>query len=385
MYKSIIFLIAVFLFTGCDGSTPKIEETVPDNNTSLNSSFEFYNFAELGTIVGGDVTISSRDEQNVFYTTTTDENGTYPVNPIELLENIDNLVSERPKYILVTVQNGTDIDVNDDGIPDEDGGKTLYGKIKALYKLETITTQGGLVINLLSTPVAEILHKEEVLDDEKVSSVIKNIGAKDVNEDGQIDNKDIYNYRMVDDNSSLEDKLRTEYLQYIHDDDTVKIEEVTKELKQEFNIITYNYTISNEIASISLKKTNNESTIYYGLNLKDKEVLNEIYTSNITLNKNDYIVYKECINSKCSPINFLAFNGSEVKNYFIQSVESNIYEDVEYMNNLRKSINEKAEEVQNIEGTLEVKKEELEDIQKEIEELKEQIENNNEIINTEYL
>jgi hypothetical protein len=357
-----------------DNNSSENNNSTENNNTNIadNNDFKFYNLAELGTIVNGDVSISSRDEQYDFYTSTTDENGFYSVDPIKLLENVDNRLNTRPTYVLVTVQNGTDIDVNDDGIADADGGKPLLGKIKALYKLDTITTQGGLAVNLLSTPIAEALKNEEFLDEDKFNDVVEKFGVKDINEDGVVDNKDIYQYRMVDNNSSLEDKLRTELLNHIHMNDTSKISEVTNELKQEFGIITYNYTINGSTALIQLNPTNNLANIQYGKNLKSGDLLNEIYSFDISLDKNDYIVYKECLNSSCGTLNILAFDGTEVKNYFVQSVESNIYSDIEHMNSLRQSIIDKTKELNLVNQSLIEKEVILEERKKELLDLQEQ-------------
>lgn len=392
MYKILILLFTIFFFIGCTEKIDQKEnlnnngnENSSDNTTTESNSIKFYNLAELGTIVGGDVIISSRDEQYDFYTTTTNDEGLYPVEPDKLLENIDNNLDTRPTYVLVTVQNGTDIDVNDDGIKDEDGGKPLLGKIKALYKLETITTQGGLAVNLLSTPIAETLQKEETLDEEKFNQTVKNYGTKDINEDGVLNNKDIYQYRMVDDSSDLEDKLRTELLEHIHNDNTVKIQEVTDSLKKEFGIISYNYTMSGDNAIIKLTPSNNLATIQYGINLKSGELFNEVFAYEIELTKNDYVVYKECDGADCGAVNILAYDGSEVKNYFIQSVESNIYDDVNQMNTLRASINEKTKELEEKETTLAEKQEELATVQSEIAEIQNEIDENNSKLTGDYL
>lgn len=385
MYKifklTIVFFIGVLFILGSKDDKKEVTTT----STETDDSVKFYNLAELGTIVGGDVIISSRDEQYDFYTTTTNDEGLYPVDPVKLLENIDNRLDTRPTYILVTVQNGTDIDVNDDGIKDEDGGRPLLGKIKALYKLETITTQGGLAVNLLSTPIAETLQKEEVLDDEKFNQTVKEFGTKDINEDGEIDNKDIYQYRMVDDSSDLEDELREKLLSHLHENDAEKIAEVTEELKKKYGIISYNYSISGEIAIIKLTSSDNTADIQYGINLKNGELFNEVYAYEITLNKNDYVVYKECNGADCGAINILAFDGNEVKNYFIQAVASNIYDDVEEMNRLRASINEKTKELEEKQSTLAEKQEELTAVKAKIIEIQNEIDENNSKLTGDYL
>jgi len=373
MFKNSMYLLVSLVLISCGGNDTKTTTTSDDTNPEV-SNVEFRNLAELGTIVGGDVIISSRDEQYDFYTSSTDENGFYTVNPAKLLENIDNKLSTRPKYVLVTVQNGTDIDVNDDGIKDEDGGKPLLGKIKAIYRLDTITSQGELAINLLSTPIAEILQKEKVLDDEKVAFVIKNIGVKDINDDGVIDNQDLYEYKMVDDNSTFEDKLRSNgFLTYLHENNTLEIEKATNKFKQDFNILTYDYTISGNIADISFNKTDENKTIYYGVNIKNNEILNEVYSSYIMLNKNDYVVYKECQNNNCSPINIVAFNGNEVKNYFIKTMNSVVYDDVVQMNQLRNTITDNTVKLIDKESAISDKQKRLDEINRQREILRSRI------------
>lgn len=350
MYKNLVMILAIGIFiVGCGGGG---STTTNSNSAPNNTALTFSNHAELGTIVGGNVKISSLDGNTEFYQAQTDQNGSYQVNPVTLLSNIDSMLSSRPTHVLVTVSGGTDIDVDDNGIPDEDGGKPLLGMVKGIFKLETLTSEGDLYINLLSTSVAEVLKNDDKIDDEKIAYTAKKLGVKDINDDGVIDNKDLYQYRMVENNSTLEETLRTSFLPSIHENNTSGLIKITDELISKHNIIDMKYNILSTQASISFKKSREDSKLYYGVNLKQNELFTEVYSSPVTLEKNDYLVYKECVGLTCTAIQLVAFDGTNVARYFIQSLPSNVYYDVAQMNNLRATIIDETKQLKHLDAQI---------------------------------
>jgi len=77
MFKKFIPLLLSIIISSCGGNGGT---DTPSGDGNTTESFTFSNLAELGTIVGGNVVISSRDEQYTFYATTTNENGIYKVD-----------------------------------------------------------------------------------------------------------------------------------------------------------------------------------------------------------------------------------------------------------------------------------------------------------------
>lgn len=283
-----------------------------------------------------DVAITSIDGFNVLYSTTS-EKGFYTIDVDEFNKNIADYYSTTPpEYVLVTATGGIDIDVNDDGNVDTDGGKALYGVIKGIHKLSVLLTQDQISTNLISTAVYELLSDKENITEEKINYIIAQLGVPDINGDSVIDSKDVEGYDMVKNESAVESILRVELLPTIHSGETVL--EKVEDLTASFSIVGMSYITSGDQAFITLVEKNN-MTIVYGINNKQGELLSSVYQSTIILNKNDYLVFKECANENCGAIQVVSFNGSDVSRYYSSTVSHPIISNLNQLNDLRSTIN----------------------------------------------
>jgi hypothetical protein len=319
---------------------------------------------------------------NSFYTLLLQDNkGKYKIDIDEFKNNLNSL-SIYPEYLLVTATNGVDIDPEDDGDITNSEPVAVEGTVKGVFKTSTLLNNEDLSINLLSTAVSEILKDKEKVDDEQIAYIAKELGVEDINGDGKIDNQDIYLYRMSLHDSEMEDKLRNEFLGAIHENDSNTIEEVTNELKEQYNLMFITYILNGSSASLTIEPSKQNSKILYKINAVKNDLFTDIYTSPIKLNKNDYVVYKECKNNRCSTLQIASFDGKKIHQYFLRISDFGIYKDVEYMNGLRKSIissskrsQEIQEEIQNLNNKIKTNQDKINEINSNIESIKDSTRN----------
>ena len=198
---------------------------------------------------------------------------------------------------------------------------------------------------------------------------------KDINGDGKINNQDLYEYKMADNDSKLEEDLRSTHLAYIHSGNKDKLIEATDNMIQKYNLMFINYTISNNAVSLTIKKSNKDNKIYYIINPQNnKTLIDNIYTKKIRLTKDDYIAYKECYKNNCSSVQIISFDGKKLYRFFIKTTDSSIFTDISYMNTLRAKIVEKSKELKNIRASIDFKNKEISDLDKSINSLNSDIE-----------
>jgi len=349
IYKFIFAIIVINLsLVGCGGSsTPSnLDNDDPIVVNRLNT-----NLVELGPLTGSTVSIDSLDKSWHFYTAITDEYGRYSIDMTTFKASLSSM-SPYPEYVLVSATGGLDIDPEDDGDTTNSQAIPVNGLVKGIFSVHTILNNDNLSINLLSTAVSEILEGKNKIDDDQITYIAKEIGIEDLNDDGKIDNRDIYLYRMSEHESSVEQRLRDNLLASIHAGDSNKIESVTSTLIKDFNLMFVEYSISAGVAYLDIKKSTDSFQIMYALNAEKGDLLDRIYSSSIPLHKNDYVVYKECGDNKCSPIQIASFDGEKLHQYFLRLSDFGIYSDIAYMNSLRTSINTDSTTLNNVEKNI---------------------------------
>lgn len=342
MKNLIIPVVLISLLIGC-GEEHKTVETIK-KDIKINN-------VELGPIQGANIRITTLDTEQLLYSTVTNSRGQYEIDINEFSQNLKEL-STAPKYILISATNGLDIDPEDDGDTTNSSPIVLNGTVKGIFKTSTLQNNGNLSINLISTAISEILKDKKEINDEKISYVAKELGASDINNDGIINNKDIYLYRMSEHETNLEKILREEFLGAIHNGNNSQIENITNELREQYNLMFISYSISNSVAILSIENSKENSKIMYKLNANKDENLSNIYISPINLEKNDYIVYKECISDNCSVTQIVSFDGEKIYQFFLKISDFTIHSDLKYMNELRAKIVSKKELLDNITSRL---------------------------------
>ncbi len=340
------------LLSACNqsGEGNNFESSSPKTNEPTSSVFR--NFVELGFISGGNVVISSLDGQYNLYSTTTDTQGSYTINTEELSKNIDNYFVERPDYLLVSATGGYDINPQDTEVNETGEVIPLLGTVKGIISTKTLLNEDHLSINLLSTAVAELLKSDSVINEDKLAYMASRIGISDVNNDKKIDNIDIVKYSMVHNSSDAESILRPAFLPAIHQNNTVKLIEITQDLVDKYGLIFMRYEVNGDTAYINLNPSNTSTHIYYGIDIKKGDLISDIYSESISINKNQYVIYQECNKSnQCSSLQVAAFDGKVVKPYYVRS-SSFVYNNLDDMNVLRNNINKKSIELSELNAEL---------------------------------
>ena len=351
MKKSIAISFGLMLFlTGCPDPNKKTDDK-NENPPPIVSNIKKTNKVELGPIKGANVAISTLDGQQFLYSTVTDDYGKYTIDINQFKENL-NYLSTYPDYVLVSSTNGLDIDPEDDGDFANSEPIPVNGTVKGIFKVSTLLNNNDLSINLISTAITNILKDKKNIDSEQIAYTARELGVEDINDDGKIDNKDVYLYNMSQDSSKIEDDLRKKYLGAIHKGDLQTIEEVTNKLKEQYNLMFIKFSINNAIANLTIEPTKENSQILYKINAKKGDLFTDIYSSPITLNINDYVVYKECKDNSCSKMQIASFDGKKVHQYFLRKSDFGIYENVEYMNNLRQKIIDNSKQIDTIENDI---------------------------------
>lgn len=348
MLKYSLVLMSLFLIYGCGGgSGDKKTETNTSIETDQNTTVQLppqeekvhTNKVQLGPVTGATVQIFTLDEVHNLYTTTTNDIGKYTININEFNTTLNSL-SDYPEYVLITASGGLDIDPEDDGNISNSEPIAVNGTVKGIFKTSILLSEQDLSINLLSTAVSHILEDKESIDDELIAYTAQQLNAEDINGDGKVDNHDIITYAMDSDDGELEDTLRNNgFLDAIHDGDSSALQGITDEFKEQYNLMFIKYSINNGVANLEIENSKDGSRIMYIINAKKNDIFNNIYSSAISLNKNDYVVYKECKNDICSVVQIASFDGDKVHQYFLRISNFGIYSDMEYMNNLREAIN----------------------------------------------
>ena len=370
VYKSVLVLVLV----GCGGGdSTTITTTTTTSPPPVVSNIKKVNNVELGPVQGANVAISTLDGQQFLYSTVTDENGKYTIDVNEFEKNLRSL-TVYPNYVLVSATNGLDIDPEDDGDTTNSDPIPVDGTVKGIFKVSTLLNNEDLSINLLSTAIAEILEDKNKIDSEQIAYVAQELGLEDINGDGKIDNQDIYLYRMSEHSSEIEDKLRERFLGAIHNNNETTLQEVTDELREQYNLMFISYVVNGSVANLTIEHSKKDSQILYKVNAVKNDLFTDIYSSPIPLNKNDYIVYKECKDNRCSTVQIASFDGSEVHQYFLRISDFGIYKDVAYMNALRQSIIDNSKKVETIEVDIKNLNNEIEGSQEEIDRINSTIE-----------
>ena len=362
MYKKIIILSLLLVLMGCG------EETKTVNSGGEEVIVENTNKVELGPVSGASVKISTLDGQNL-YTTLTDDLGQYTIE-LELFKSRLESISPYPEYVLVTATGGIDTDPEDDGDTTNSESIPVNGVVKGIFKSETLLNNEDLSINLLSTVVSELVKGKKNIDDEKLNNVIKSLGIEDINNDGIINSEDVYLYKMSEHDSSIEEKLRANYLSAIHSGDNDRLSSLTEEIAKENNLLFIQYSISNNQAYLDIESPQLDTKILYAINPKQDDTLNNTYSDSIILNKNDFLVYKECRDNICSEQQIASFDGQKIYQYYLRVSNFGIFNNEEEVNTLRIQIHNDIKKRNILEDKQESISEQIKDLKDKLAELK---------------
>ncbi len=367
----VISSIACLILTSCGGGDGGSNDDGNSNsNTGTNNTPQeskgLTNKVELGPVKGSNVVITTLDGNYNLYSTTTDSNGTYKVDPEVLEKSINDLLGKMPPFLLVAATGGYDIDPNDDGVQEPGEELPLLGTVKGVISSSTLLTEENLSINLISTVISELVRDDDLLTQEKLSVLSHRLGVPDVNNDGKINNKDILSYRMSEHESGIEQTLRSEVLDHIHNNNQYYINGYVSKLESEKGVTTTGHSVYDGIAYIKLNPNSFSNLIYYAVNANSLSEVNQSYSDSITLRKNDYLIFKECVDEdRCSAPQILAFDGKVVRPYLIVSKDNVFRNDLSMMNYFRSEINKYANHVRGLELELESLKAEKEMLENE--------------------
>ena len=187
--KFLYIFFLLFIFIACSNTTEQSNgDTVVDEMDATR------NYAILGPISNGNVTLQLVDTNTTLYTTqTTPYNGTNFYTTGSFSVELNSSISA-DTWLLVNVTGGEDIDSDDDTIVTQT--KALHGQMFAYAKVEdfnnsriivsTITTLAVLMYNLENN---SSISRESYLD-----SFAQKLFIKSLNDDGVINYKDILAY-----------------------------------------------------------------------------------------------------------------------------------------------------------------------------------------------
>jgi len=195
---------------------------------------------------------------------------------------------------------GTDIDPNDDGKIESSKYVQVKGKVVGLVSTSSILNKKRVNINLISTVLAELLAKKEILNEETITNVLVQLNMDDVNGDGKVTLEDVVSYRMVEDNTVTEESLRLEYLRYIHEGKDNLKQQYIELLQDNTSFVHVKITkLDDEKISVKFEPLNKNNTIRYSrITIEKSKKLPNIDNGNsYTLSKNSMIIYQECKNN----------------------------------------------------------------------------------------
>ena len=189
LFRWLLIGVLVFGFVGCGGGgdAPITEQKSVEELNTPTKGENFSGIAQLGYISGGDVSLYKlSDLSNPIATTKT-------VVSTDMNEvgkfSFDNIVMEDNIYYLLTVTGGKDIDANDDGVFDKTPIE-LNGTIHALI------TKNELDLGIRINALTDMSYQD--IGDSRDFNLIKerlnqsaNRYLSDINNDGEIDYKDI--------------------------------------------------------------------------------------------------------------------------------------------------------------------------------------------------
>ena len=308
---SCIVLLGTFVLLGCGGdtSTSSGGSTPPSNNGGTNSTSNgetnppnnveidsILGNVELGAVKDASVTIYTLDESYALYSTTTDEYGQYKINIQELKDELNGL-SSTPKYLKIVALGGTDIDPNDDGKIESSKFIEVKGKVVGLVSTQSLLEKGTVNINLISTVLAELLAKQETLDEETINNVLVQLNMEDINQDGKVTLEDVVSYRMVENDTATEESLRLQYLRYIHAGKENLQKQYVELLQDDTSFVTVKVTkLEDDKISVKFKPLNKSNTIRYATsNIDDsKDLPNVDSEGSYVLSNGTMIIYQEC-------------------------------------------------------------------------------------------
>lgn len=352
----------------CDASRKTETVTTPETFT-----FQTENYIELGLISNATVTVTTLDQSHEFLQTNTDEHGLYTVDSVQLKQDIQNILGEIPEYLLVSATGGIDTDPDDDGIIVESEKVPLQGTVSSIINTQKFLDEDNLSVNLISTAIANLVNTNNI-SQQKLTALTKSLGMTDINNDGKVDNSDVHEYSMLIHESKAEELLRKEYLATLHENNLDDGKQALDNIKKDQFLIEVESEIIANTAYISLSTEYEDLLVYYGKNIKKGDVLSNLFSTPISLEKNQYIAYKACDgNRACGNLDVISFDGKKVELYIAKELESSIYEDTTYANSLRGEINSNYADYLRVNEELYLEEKKVIDINSELEEIKEKI------------
>lgn len=290
-----IFIISsiIFVVIGCGGGGGSDASSNNTNNT--NTPQITSGNVQLGAIKSADVIISTLDDTYTIYSTTTENDGTFDIDRELIKSNINNLPI-KPLYLKITSSGGVDTDPNDDGIEVVSENIQVEGKVIGIVNSDDLITKNNIYINLISTVFSEMILQSEIINDESINQVLNQLKIDDINNDGILSLDDVVDYQMVEHNSSTEEKLRLQYLGYIHEGKDNLKSKYIESLQDNTSFVTViKEKYNNGNMGVTLKTLNKNNHIQYSTEeINDTLPLPNTYLNEIVLKQNDLVIYEEC-------------------------------------------------------------------------------------------
>ena len=312
---------------------------------------------ELGRTKGASISIHALDGYTLMTIDRTSDNGEFTIDINRLKKEVDSY-NPNIKLVKLVSTGGIDTDYNDDGVKVSSENKSVYSSIKSIIPLNIIYKTNGYRVNFITSMVAEILEKSENIDEKYINQIVKKLDVDDLNEDGKLTMEDIIYYDMVKNDSKVESELRSRYLDTFHTGDESKKKQIIDEYKHSLGTTKEIIKFNGNNFSVSLKASNPNNYILYGITKTLDEPKLEIYTDTLLVN-DALFVYKECdINDNCSKLTSIFFENDKYyyDNLHEQITKSNINEIIDQIKYLNNEIDTIEKEIINLDNKVDSKK-----------------------------
>lgn len=315
--KFFIFILLSLLLTACGGSS---SSTIVNVNPPIISDLGSTKvIVELGRVASASVKLFTNNQELAVFQT--DAKGEYTLKRSSIKSSIDGFGMKNTDYIYIVSTGGTDIDPNDDGVTTDGEAISVQGSVKGLISVQDFMAEGEVRINLISTAIVNIIGRDNFseINEEVLARVAKEIGVSDINKDGHITNKDVYQYDMVTHVSRAENLLKYNgFDSYIHDGDLALQSKTIDTIKSNINTGIYKTKTTNKTSVVSLFTLDSTREIQFAKNKKSKNG-SPYHGEEISLEADQFIAYRECKKNdsdKCKEEQVIYFTGTEILDYY---------------------------------------------------------------------
>ncbi len=272
------------------------------------------------------------------FQTTSDNNGKISVD-VSVIEQKISDYGLSPQYLLIVSHGGIDTDPNDDGLSVASEFKTVSSNVFGLAHAANLSSLTKFNVNLISSAMVDFFLGQNELEKEEIETFLTSLGFTDQDNNGVINLDDVIHYDMIQDESTVEDTLRTLYLDYIHSGDQVMQELVLTNLTERKGVYRIKTPFQNEHRidiEIYPKHDQGQLEYYYADNSSSVIKNEDTRYITISLNTGEGIYFRECLEDNCGKYELMYYDGSRIKKGSIplQSV-SHGYEDEAAMERVR--------------------------------------------------